>query len=177
MPPGIVRKGPPVLRQENSREGSCASGSCSRCRLLVHGRKISTGTADRGRPGTSPDQPLSRCSPCLSANLPRVLSQRGAQHVVPAGVRPNRWVPRGFSSNASSRPDAPDGGQNAGRHGAQARAGTQPSTAAAARSAPPACGRPISTPSLWPTGHRRRRRRTTTDTWCEASPYQVRSGS
>ena len=58
----------------------------------------------------------------------------GQGFVVPAGVRSNRWGPRGFSSNASSRPDAPDGGQNAGRHGERARANTRRPTAAAARS-------------------------------------------
>ena len=65
----------------------------------------------RGWSGPPPESAAIRRSP-------------GQGVVVPAGVRSNRWVPRGFSSNASSRPDAPSGARmrvDKGRGHAQAR--------------------------------------------------------
>jgi len=120
----------------------------------------------RGRFGPPPESAAIRRSP-------------GQGLVVPAGVRPNRWVPRGFSSNASSTPEAPGGRQNAGFGTGFGHGQTHdvPLPQQPVQPRPPG-GRPFPRRR---SGQTRTiddvRPRTTSDTWCRAGLYQVRSGS
>ena len=81
----------------------------------------------RGRSGPPPESAAIRRSP-------------GQGVVVPAGVRSNRWVPRGFSSNASSRPDTVGDASMRVSTGSRARASTPTSPADAAHVQPRCIG-------------------------------------
>jgi hypothetical protein len=81
----------------------------------------------RGRSGPPPESAAIRRSP-------------GQGVVVPAGVRSNRWAPRGFSSNASSRPDAPAAARMRVGTGAAGTRKHATSAAEAARVQPPCAG-------------------------------------